>query len=438
MASHLFQKLFTGANEFVMRLLYTSGIYLYLVGVHLAQWFSPKARLWVQGRRGWREALGKGLQSRRAGQRLVWMHCASLGEFEQGRPVLEGIKTRNPDIFVMLTFFSPSGYMVRRNYEGADLVCYLPMDTPGNVRYFLDQVRADLIIFVKYEFWFNFLHTMARRAIPAVLISARFRPGQLFFRWYGGWFRRHLRAFQFIFLQDAMAPEWETLLPVPTEVVGDTRVDRVVALSAAALDTGPRLASWRVISSFCGDGRVLIAGSCWPPDEVLLRELFLSDVFTGWKLILAPHDISEAHLRQLEQMFPGFPRFSQLDAGEEAQVRGVIIDNIGMLAGLYRYGALAWIGGGMGSGLHNTLEPAAFGLPVFIGPRYQKFPEAVQMVATGAAQVVEDSSSVQAAWAHWQDESAYARASAAARGYIEQHKGASQQILEWLCARNWI
>jgi 3-deoxy-D-manno-octulosonic-acid transferase len=286
-----------------------------------------------------------------------------------------------------------------------------------------------LIVFVKYEFWFNFLYTIRLRNIPTILISARFRPGQVFFQWYGGWFRQQLRAFQFIFMQDNAHRALLDQYQLPYEIVGDTRVDRV-----AALATEQRILP--KIDAFCAGAPVLVAGSTWLPDEQLLATLVEQKAFSGWKLILAPHDIQAKHLEEIERIFPTSVRYSTLTESQAATSNIMIIDNIGMLSGLYAHAKIAWIGGAFGSGLHNTLEPITFGCPVLFGPRYEKFVEAVALIQSGGAQTVSNTTELLGAWEKWQDPAALEEASRAARAYIHQNQGATQRILQWL-ERNW-
>lgn len=407
-----------------MRMIYCIAIYVYLSAIHLAAQFNRKARLWVEGRKGWREGLT--LQLANTGERpVVWIHCASLGEFEQGRPIIEGLKARRPDTFILLTFFSPSGYEIRKNYPYADAVAYLPGDTPRNARDFLEIVRPKLVIFVKYEFWFNLLSGIHRKDVPALLISARFRPGQVFFRTYGAWFRRQLKAFNTIFLQEGISPAQAESLDVPCQVTGDTRVDRVLGI----------ISENRVfpeIAGFCNGQPILIAGSTWPPDEALIAKLVQQPCFEGWKLIIAPHDVSPKRLTALEAKIrlPAC-RHSALRRGEGPHhARMLVIDHVGMLSALYRYGHLAYIGGAFGSGLHNILEPIAFRLPVIFGPRYDKFPEAVSLLKTGGATSVRHPQGLITAFTHWSEEGQRNTAAQLAFRYVRENSGASAFILE--------
>ncbi len=410
-----------------MNILYTISIWLFQGLIHLSGWFNPKAKAWVLGRKSWRKALqDRVTQLRKPGQPLVWVHCASLGEFEQGRPLIEAMKSQNPGLFVLLTFFSPSGYDVRKNYPLADAVAYLPADTSRNVRDFLRLVQPSLAVFVKYEFWYRFLEGLQKQAIPAVLISARLRPGHLFFQPYGRWFKTRLQAFVHLFAQDASAAHLLAQTGVPFTVAGDTRVDRV-------LDIARRPGSFPELEDFCSGHRVLIAGSSWPPDEKRLGELFRHPVFSGWKLVIAPHDIRDSRLEEIERVFPGAAaRFTQYQTGKDSGKQVLIINTIGMLASLYRYGDIAYIGGAFGSGLHNTLEPIAFGLPVLFGPKYQKFAEAQALTQSGGAKSIQTGEELIEAFTAWTDEQKRAAASASASAYVQENQGATKRIMNWL------
>lgn len=339
--------------------------------------FHPKAKAWVEGRRNWRQKLG---EWQRGEGKLLWMHCASLGEFEQGRPVLEAIRREKPHIRLALTFFSPSGYEMRKNYAVVDGVFYLPLDTPANARDFISLLRPDMAIFVKYEFWYFFWRELGNRGIPTLLISAIFRPGQVFFQTWGRFFRNMLSLPERIFVQDEVSKGLLDTIGVKGSVVaGDTRIDRVLAMAEEKKE-------WKLLDDFCREGKILIAGSAWPPDEQILAKWLRDPSSYGWKCILAPHEIGEDSIRSLMQRL-GEPavRFTGRPENNIAKARVLILDTIGMLAFVYRYGHVACIGGGFGKGIHNILEPMAQGLPVLFGPRHEKFREALLLQEAGAA-----------------------------------------------------
>jgi len=409
-----------------MWVLYTIAMQLYGLGIRLADPFSAKARLWVSGRSDWERKLQDALQYRQPGQPLIWMHCASLGEFEQGRPVLEDLRRGYPDHFLVLSFFSPSGYEIRKDYGGVDAVVYLPLDTPGNARRWQDILQPDLLILVKYEFWYHHLRIAQERGVPCVLISARFRAQQLFFKPYGKAFRSVLAGFTHLFTQDEASAKiaGRYLDTQKIHVAGDTRVDRVLTLARQATVLPD-------IERFVGERPCLVVGSSWPPDEKILHPFLGESLPANWCVLLAPHDISERHLQDIEAGLPlSYQRYSMGIGGPDSRI--LLIDNIGMLSRLYQYGKLAYIGGGFGAGIHNTLEPIAFGLPVLFGPRYGQFQEAHYLLREGGARCVCSSQELAQAFTTWQDQKAWQQASTAARSYIEQHQGASRTILELL------
>lgn len=357
----------------IQQLIYNSGIACYSAAIALAAPFHRKAALIARGRR---QVFGYLEQHLEPGDSYVWFHAASLGEFEQGRPVMEALKALHPEARILLTFFSPSGYEIRKNYNGADLICYLPADSPANARRFLELVPLKGAVFIKYEFWSNFLTELNRRGIPAYSIAAIFRNDQLFFKPYGSWYRQILYRFRKIFVQDSDSLQLlEKLSLTNATVAGDTRFDRVKAVAAMARQ-------FPEIGEFTRDGRkVIIAGSSWPQDEELLAKYFMEHPDS--KLILVPHEIQEGHLAGISRLLPESRRYTQLKAGEFADLRCLVIDTIGMLSSVYQYATVAYIGGGFGAGIHNTLEAAVWNVPVVFGPNYHKFREARDLIAEG-------------------------------------------------------
>jgi 3-deoxy-D-manno-octulosonic-acid transferase len=412
--------------------LYTLGIRFFVAFMHLAARVHPKARLWVAGRRHWRQALRQRWRPTPA-DRVLWVHAASLGEFEQGRPLIEAFRAAFPDWKIALTFFSPSGYLIRKDYPGADWVGYLPADTPENARDFLDILRPDFAVFIKYEFWANYLFALRNRNTPTLLISALFRPNQPFFRWYGGYWRRMLACYTHIFVQN------EDSLRLlrrhgyqNSALAGDTRIDRVLALAASAPENP-------IVAAFAHrkEAYTLVAGSTWPADESVLIPLLTNSAFAAWRLILAPHTPSENYVLALEKRLRAADqnlavlRYSQANPERAAAARVLIIDNIGLLNGLYRYGYAAYIGGGFGRGIHNTLEPAAFGLPVLFGPHFAKFEEARQMTGSGGAFPCASAENIQEALKKLESPETKKKAAEAARQYLQQNKGATELIVSF-------
>ena len=398
----------------------------------LAAFVHHKTKKWIHGRRDWEKDLSQEMSSWPEGLPRVWMHCSSLGEFEQGRPILEAIREQYPHYRILLTFFSPSGYELRKDYAGADHVCYLPADTMTSARLFVDITRPDLVIFVKYDFWYNHLIEVQKRNIPLILVSALFRPDQVFFTPYGKWFAGILGGFSLIFTQNESSRQQLQQISVDVQVAGDTRVDRVVQIAKEAR-TFPNIAHWATAD------RLLIGGSTWPEDEAILQQWWeQQQEQEKWQLILAPHDISEKHLQQIEQLFgtQQVIRYSQLTAAAREGV--LLIDNIGMLSSIYRYGYLAYIGGGFGAGIHNTLEPIAHEIPVIFGPRYHKFEEAKVLIAAGGGFSIDSVPALIATMHKLDQAEPYYQAQEAASGYIRQNQGATTSILQALQDKGWL
>ena len=408
-----------------MRFIYLAAIQLYGLALQLAGLFNAKAGLWVAGRRQWRARHRALLEAKpRQGLPLVWVHCASLGEFEQGRPVIEGLKAARPEIQVLLTFFSPSGYEVRKNYSSADYVVYLPLDTPSNARDFMAIWQPALAVFVKYEFWYFHLKALQQRGIPVFLVSALFRPGQLFFKPYGGPFRQLPGWFHHIFVQNESSGALLRAQGLRNfSVAGDTRIDRVLQIAVNAH-------AFPVIAAFKGDAPLLVAGSTWPEDEALLVPFLNDHLPKGWKAIIAPHQISDSHIQGLAKRLQGrVVRYSEATTSNLPEARILLIDNVGMLSALYQYGRLAYIGGGFGAGIHNTLEPIAFGLPVFFGPKYDKFEEARYLVQSGGGFSIRNLQELKAAFDQLIPETPYLAASEKARQYVLENQGASRKAV---------
>ncbi len=355
-------------------MIYNLIIYFYLLGVAIYSRFNEKVRkMW----RGEREAFRVLKEKVDPEAKYVWFHAASLGEFEQGRPLMERLRQEHPEYKILLTFFSPSGYEVRKNYEGADIICYLPLDTPVNAIRFLRLVRPVMAFFIKYEFWYNYLHILKHRHVPVYSVSSIFRPDQVFFKWYGRQYGRVLNCFTHFFVQNEVSKQLlEKIHITEVSVVGDTRFDRVLQIKEAAKQLS-------VVEAFKQDYKVFVAGSSWPPDEEIFIRYF--NEHKDWKLIIAPHVIGEDHLTQIESLLEGRKVVRYKDATEE-QVKDadvLIINCFGLLSSIYHYGDIAYVGGGFGVGIHNVLEAAVWDVPVFFGPNNQKFQEAQGLKAAG-------------------------------------------------------
>lgn len=408
-------------------LFYSLFLLAFKAGIRIAALFHPKARKWVQGRHKIFERLEAAITP---GQQVVWMHCASLGEFEQGRPLLEALRTQYPSCKLLLTFFSPSGYEIRKNYPGADWVFYLPMDGPHNARRFLEIVQPSLVIFVKYEFWFYYLKKVKYRNIPLILVSALFWEKMSFFKWYGAMQRKMLSRFDQLFVQDVNSQKLLQnigLGPITT-ISGDTRFDRVSAIARQA-------ASVPVVEQFTAHRPALIAGSTWPEDEILLHQVWQQMDNADLRLVIAPHDISENRINAIEKLFPQSIRYSAtLKKGLSASdVPVLIIDNIGLLSSIYRYGMACYIGGGFGKGIHNTLEAAVYGKPLLFGPVFHKFKEAKDLIAAGAAFSITEPAQAIAHIQQWiQLPESRIKAGMAAEQYVDTSIGATRKILEFI------
>ena len=411
-----------------MWILYNIGIYLGEVLVFIIAPFNQRVQKWRNGRKGLFQLIDNKIDSSKL---HTWFHFASLGEFEQGRTVLEAYRENFPEKLIVVTFFSPSGYEVRANYAKADHVFYLPADTPGNAKKFIDLINPEEVFFVKYEFWHNYLKQLHRRNIPLYLVSAIFRKNQPFFKWYGSFFRSTLFYVKHFFVQNQESTILLKDIGInAVTLTGDTRFDRVAHLSLKKRNID-------VISKFVADHKILVAGSTWLPDEELL--MAWRQVYPEWKLIIAPHTIDVVHLKEVDNRFKDSVRFSALNAGaniahkEEPYV--LIIDNIGMLSYLYGYADIAYIGGGFGVGIHNILEAATYGVPVIFGPVYHKFQEAKDLISAKAAFSVHDLQEFVAVFEKFQDEHARQIAGERAFGYVQQQAGATKKIIDYLIER---
>ncbi len=409
----------------VSQLLYNLFLHSYNAAISIAAFFNAKARLWKTGRKDWQARLLSGMEGLRH-RKVLWMHCASLGEFEQGRPVLEAVKKAYPDTAIVLSFFSPSGYEVRKNYDGADLVCYLPLDGKKNARIFLDTINPSLAIFIKYEFWYYYLAALQQCAIPTMLVAGLFREEQPFFKSWGALHRAMLACFSTLMVQNKTS---ETLLQgiglYNVVIGGDTRFDRVITIAGQFTPVA------QVEAFVTGSEHVLVAGSTWPDDENMLSE-WLSH-HPDWKLIIAPHEIHEAHIKAIEKQFPGSVRFSQWNAAHANNSNVLIVDNMGMLSRLYKYGRVAYVGGGFEKGgIHNMLEASVYGIPVIIGPVYRKFHEAVELVAEQAAFAINSGAEFERVMEALQQESLYEQTCRNARAYTFQHAGATQKVMNYI------
>lgn len=406
----------------LMAVIYNILIQLFPVVIFVSSVFgNTKARLWLSGRK---DIFARIREQLKPNEKRVWIHAASLGEFEQGRPLIEKIRKLYPEFKIFLTFFSPSGYEIRKNYSGADYVFYLPLDIRSNAKQFIDLVQPEKVLFIKYEFWYNYLTELKSRGIPVYLCSAIFRDNQVFFSWYGVWFRNMLSSFTWFFVQNKLSKsKLETIGFSNATITGDTRFDRVydIATQSHEIET---------VQTFVGQRYCLVAGSTWQPDEELLSK-YINDSQLPIVYIIAPHEIDGSHILRLENSIQKKSiRFSEIKNNPLTDYQVLIIDNIGILSSLYRYGKVAYIGGGFGKGIHNILEAAAFGIPVMFGPNHNKFQEALDLVNQGGAFAISDFNSIKIRLdTLFTDQKFLIESGLIAENFVKQNVGATDKIL---------
>lgn len=411
--------------------MYSILLYLYELGILVASHFSDKVKKMWHGERAAFRYLKENVDPN---AEYVWFHAASLGEFEQGRPIMEEYRRLHPERKILLTFFSPSGYEVRKNYEGADLICYLPIDTTTNARRFLRAIRPVEAYFIKYEFWYNYLHILKHRNVPAYSVSSIFREGQIFFKWYGFQYRRVLRCFTHFYVQNQESRNLLATLGLNNvDITGDTRFDRVLTIANQSKQI-PAVEAFVENNNVDGKLRnVFIAGSSWQPDEQIFLQYLAQH--PDWKVIIAPHVIAESHLDQIMQLLNGrrVVRFSQLKDTDLQTIRDaevMIIDCYGLLSSIYKYGTVAYVGGGFGVGIHNLPEAAVWNIPVIFGPNYHKFQEAHELIACNGGFPITDAESFKEVMDKFiADPALLQNASDAAGQYVKSKSGATKKIL---------
>ena len=402
--------------------LYNISIVLYYIVVAFVSLWDKKAKQWIVGRKDIFKRMAEVISPE---DKVVWIHAASLGEFEQGRPVIEKIREQQPEYKILVTFYSPSGYEIRKNYAGADYIFYLPIDTPGNAKKFLDVAHPEIAIIVKYEFWLNLLSELKHRGVRTYLISAIFRRNSIFFRSYGSIWRQALDSFEQMFVQNEESKELLHEIGFDNVVVaGDTRFDRVAEIAR-------NVKKVPIVERFKGDSPLFVAGSTWGPDEEILQTLINDN--PQIKFVVAPHEMENSRIeRIIAQTKGGAVRYTLCNEESDfSKTQVLILDTIGILSSVYGYATWSYIGGGFGVGIHNTLEAATFGLPIAFGPNYQKFKEARDMVALGAATKVESAEDLLAWFAPLRDDkSALQRAGSAAKSYTQRNQGATSLIMK--------
>lgn len=412
--------------------LYNTGIRLYKAAITLSASLgkNKKAQQWLNGR----ENVWAGMEAALRGKGpVIWVHAASLGEFEQGRPVLEALRREYPGHQILLTFFSPSGYEVRKDYKGADYVCYLPLDTAANAKRLMAIAQPRLAIFIKYEFWYHYLTALYTAKVPVLLISGIFRYKQVFFRWYGGMFRKLLRRIEHLFVQnEASLTLLHNIGVQQVTLTGDTRFDRVWALRQHPVKLPE-------VERFITVPQVMVAGSTWPEDEKLLAAWWYGGGQENRQLILAPHEINPEHLKEIGKLFPDAIRYSDFAKGGTAPGKVLVIDNVGMLSALYRYSRVSYVGGGFGkAGIHNILEPATYSKPVIIGPVYQQYNEAEMLVHLRGAIVVNDAAALQQSIASLNDAYYYQQITEITGRFVEEHQGATEKIITYIQEKRFL
>ena len=402
-------------------MIYNLAMYILELGVKLAALFSDKPAKMVKGHREVFDLLKSKVDPK---AQYIWFHAASLGEFEQGRPLIERIRKEYPQYKILQTFFSPSGYEVRKNYDGADIVCYLPIDTPANAKKFIELVNPCMVFFVKYEFWHNYLNTLYQKGIPTYSVSSIFRPNQIFFRWYGKSYQQVLKTFAHLFVQNEESKQLLAGIGVKnTTVVGDTRFDRVLDICAAAKQLP-------LVQKFKGDALTFVAGSSWGPDEDIFIKYF--NAHPEMKLIIAPHVVNDGHLKEIESKLQRSSiRYTQATEENVGKADCLIIDCYGLLSSIYRYGEISYIGGGFGVGIHNVLEAAVYGIPVIFGPNNKKFREAQHLLANKGGFEIHSYDDFEQLMNKFLTDETYLKQSGKAAGdYVKGNAGAMELILK--------
>ena len=428
-------------------LLYSIFLWLYETGIRLIAPWNPKARLWLNGRKDiFKKITAAGIDKKNP---VVWMHCASLGEFEQGRPLLEKVRTLYPSSKIILTFFSPSGYEIKKGYPGADHIFYLPTDSRRHARHFLDLVHPALVLWIKYDYWYFYLEELKKRGVPTLLVSAVFRPGQVFFRWYGKLHRYLISCFTHVFVQTPDSAELLGKIGFSSNVnvSGDTRFDRVIEI-AEQFEPLP------LVENFCGSSQVVVAGSTWEEDEEELDHY--ANTHPDTRFIIAPHEIDESRLKEIEKLFRNSVRLSLLEKQSEDQYTQnpepdkadlhrqmgphpnvLVIDNIGMLSRLYKYGTITYVGGGFGDdGVHNVLEAAVYGKPVVMGPVIDKYVEALELVDSGGGIVIDSALEAEAVFTSlFTNQEEYRFSCQASKDYVYAKRGATSMVMDFIQAK---
>ncbi|MFC2657910.1 3-deoxy-D-manno-octulosonic acid transferase [Prevotella sp. HMSC069G02] len=403
--------------------MYNIVIYLYLIGVAIASLFNKKVKkMWA----GERQAVKVLKEKVDPEARYIWFHAASLGEFEQGRPLIEHLRETHPEYKILLTFFSPSGYEVRKNYEGADIICYLPLDTIRNARRFLRAIKPVMAFFIKYEFWYNYLHILQHRGVPTYSVSSIFRPDQIFFQWYGRQYGRVLKCFTHFFVQNMESKALLAKLGITdVDVVGDTRFDRVLQIKEASKQLP-------IVEQFTAHAqKVFVAGSSWLPDEEIFIKYF--DIHKDWKLIIAPHVISDEHLSQIFELLKGRRVVRYTEATEEnvKDAEVLIIDCFGLLSSIYHYGTVSYVGGGFGVGIHNVLEAAVWDIPVVFGPNNKHFQEAQGLMLVQGGFEIKDYQSFRDLMMRFETDAFFLQnAGENAGAFVKSRAGATAKVME--------
>jgi len=410
-----------------MRILYNLGIRLYGLSIFIAAFFNEKASKWKMGRKDIFIKLKQAVQN--SNQPLIWFHCASLGEFEQGRPVIEAFRKKFPSYKILLTFFSPSGYEARKDYKEADYVFYLPLDTPSNAKRFIEITKPVIAIFIKYEFWYNYLNALKNKKTPSFIISARFREGQYFFKSTGSWFRKQLHLYTTLFVQDNGSEALLKRFGISNVIVcGDTRFDRVIEISQQAYIN-------LLVEKFKNGENLWVCGSTWEEDENLIFPVFESLVRSGQKikLLIAPHETSEERIKNIQNKYPASIPYSTANEDRVSKASVMILDKMGLLSYLYRYANIAYVGGGFGKGIHNLPEAAVYGIPVLFGPNYKRFIEAEELIQRGGGFSISSTQELESITTKLLVYESYMKdCGQAGASYISSGKGATGKIISEL------